>query len=172
MERVFEVEGKNLGVKCSAGTVRSYRNLLGRDLIKDMVDLEKELIETKTLDSASAEIAENVVYLMAKEYDESIPAMNEWLSRFSPYFVFNVVAQVIYMWRENLKTINESKKKLKKTERDWTAALFLLRAAQIGLTMKDLDEVTVGMVLDMYVEMSNDHVKYAELATQEDMNNF
>ncbi len=64
------------------------------------------------------------------------------------------------------------KKKLKKTEREWTAALFLLRAVQLGLTMKDLNEVTVGMVLDMYVEMSNDHVKYAELATQEDMNNF
>ena len=64
------------------------------------------------------------------------------------------------------------KKKLKKTEREWTAALFLLRAVQLGLTMKDLNEVTVGMVLDMYVEMSNDHFKYAELATQEDMNNF
>lgn len=64
------------------------------------------------------------------------------------------------------------KKKLKKTEREWTAALFLLRAVQLGLTMKDLDEITVGMVLDMYVEMSNDHEKYAEIATQEDMNNF
>ena len=43
------------------------------------------------------------------------------------------------------------KKKLKKTEREWTAALFLLRAVQLGLTMKDLNEVTVGMVLDMYL---------------------
>lgn len=172
MERKFEVEGQTIGVKCSAGTVRTYRNLFARDLIQDMVSLEKELVETKTLSAASAEIAENVVYLMAKEYDDTIPAMNEWLSSFSPYFVFNVVAQVIYMWRENLQTINSSKKKLKKTEREWTAALFLLRAVQLGLTMKDLNEVTVGMVLDMYVEMSNDHVKYAELATQEDMNNF
>ena len=64
------------------------------------------------------------------------------------------------------------KKKLKKTEREWTAALFLLRAVQLGLTMKDLDEITVGMVLDMYVEMSNDHEKYAEIATQEDLNTF
>lgn len=64
------------------------------------------------------------------------------------------------------------KKKLKKTEREWTAALFLLRAVQLGFSMKDLDEVTVGMVLDMYIEMSNDHANYAEIATQEDMDNF
>ncbi len=110
MERKFEVEGQTIGAKCSAGTVRTYRNLFARDLIQDMVSLEKELVETKTLSAASAEIAENVVYLMAKEYDDTIPAMNEWLSSFSPYFVFNVVAQVIYMWRENLQTINSSKK--------------------------------------------------------------
>ena len=76
------------------------------------------------------------------------------------------------MWRENLKTINNAKKKLKKTEREWTAALFLLRSVQLGLSMKDLEEVTVGLVLDMFVEMSNDHQKYDEIATQEDMNNF
>ena len=110
MERVFEVENQKLGVKCSAGTVRTYRNLFARDLIQDMVSLEKELVETKTLNAESAETAENVIYLMAKEYDDTIPAMNEWLSGFSPYFVFNVVAQVIYMWRENLQTINTSKK--------------------------------------------------------------
>ena len=110
MERKFEVEGQTIGAKCSAGTVRTYRNLFARDLIQDMVSLEKELVETKTLSAASAEIAENVVYLMAKEYDDTIPTMNEWLSSFSPYFVFNVVAQVIYMWRENLQTINSSKK--------------------------------------------------------------
>ena len=110
MERKFEVEGQTIGAKCSAGTVRTYRNLFARDLIQDMVSLEKELVETKTLNAESAEIAENVIYLMAKEYDDTIPAMNEWLSSFSPYFVFNVVAQVIYMWRENLQTINSSKK--------------------------------------------------------------
>ncbi len=64
------------------------------------------------------------------------------------------------------------KKKLKKTERPWTAALFLLRAIQLGLTMKDLDDITVGMVMDMYIEITNDHEKYDEIATQEDINNF
>lgn len=110
MERIFEVEKQNIGVKCSAATVRTYRNLCARDLIVDMAALEKELVETKTLTPASEEIAENVIYLMAKEYDDTIPSIGEWLSGFSPYFVYTVVAQCIYMWRENLKTINNAKK--------------------------------------------------------------
>jgi len=38
--------------------------------------------------------------------------------------------------------------------------------------MKDLDEVTVGMIYDMFYEMSNDREEYDEIATQEDMDNF
>lgn len=50
--------------------------------------------------------------------------------------------------------------------------MFLLRAVQLGISMKDLDEVTVGMVYDMFYEMSNDHEQYDEIATQEDFDNF
>lgn len=110
MERMFNIENQNVGVKCSAGTVRSYRNLFGRDLISDMALLEKELVETKTLSTSSEEIAENVCYLMAKEYDDTLPQIEEWLSEFSPYFVYTIVAQCIYMWRENLKTLETTKK--------------------------------------------------------------
>lgn len=61
---------------------------------------------------------------------------------------------------------------MRKTDREWSTALFLLRATQLGLTMKDLDSITFGMVLDMYTEMANDHEGYEEIATQEDMDNF
>lgn len=110
MERIVEVEKQNVGIKCSAGTVRTYRNLYGRDLIADMGLLEKELLETKTLSTESIEIAENAVYTMAREYDNTIPEIGEWLSSFSPYFVYNIVAQCIYMWRDNLAVINSAKK--------------------------------------------------------------
>ena len=52
-----------------------------------------------------------------------------------------------------------------------TTALFLLRAAQVGISMRDLDLLTVGMVNDMYVEAYNDREgEYARVATQEDIN--
>lgn len=49
-----------------------------------------------------------------------------------------------------------------------TTALFLLRSAQIGLKMDDLDGLEYGTVLDMMTEATNDGVVYPTLASQED----
>lgn len=53
-----------------------------------------------------------------------------------------------------------------------TTALFLLRCLEIGLSMPDLDLLTVGMIMDMWVEKSNDSVEWPELANQDDMDKF
>lgn len=59
-----------------------------------------------------------------------------------------------------------------RTSRKMTTALFLLRCTEIGLTMRDLDDLDFGMVLDMFTERTNDDVEYPILATQDDMNKF
>ena len=53
-----------------------------------------------------------------------------------------------------------------------TTPLFLLRCVQIGLSIRDLDLLTIGMVNDMYAESGNDDCKYARLASQEDFELF
>ena len=53
-----------------------------------------------------------------------------------------------------------------------TTALFLLRCVQLGLSMQDLELLTIGMTNDMNVETRNNDHKYPVLATQEDMNRF
>lgn len=51
-------------------------------------------------------------------------------------------------------------------------AVFLLRAVQLGISLADLDLLTIGMVNDMYTEAENDDVKYPIKATQKDFDNF
>ena len=63
-------------------------------------------------------------------------------------------------------------KKLRPTDREMTTPLFLLRCVQLGLSIRDLDLLTIGMVNDMYVESRNDEHKYALVATQEDFDKF
>jgi hypothetical protein len=53
-----------------------------------------------------------------------------------------------------------------------TTPLFLLRCVQIGLSVGELDLLTIGTVNDMYAEMENDDYDYAEVATQEQMDRF
>lgn len=51
-----------------------------------------------------------------------------------------------------------------------TVGLFHLRALQAGLSMADLETLSVGMVYDIFAEADNDaDGEYATLATQEDM---
>ena len=56
-----------------------------------------------------------------------------------------------------------------------TTALFLLRCVQLGISIRDLDLLTIGMVNDMYVESRNDQdadKNYSVLATQADFDRF
>lgn len=54
-----------------------------------------------------------------------------------------------------------------------TTPLSLLRCAQLGLSLRDLDLVTIGMVNDMYAESGNDEYKgWKQVATQADFDRF
>ena len=53
-----------------------------------------------------------------------------------------------------------------------TTPLFLLRCVQLGLSIRDLDLLTIGMVNDMIAESRNDDYKYREVATQKDFDLF
>ena len=54
-----------------------------------------------------------------------------------------------------------------------TTPLFLLRCVQLGISIRDLDLLTIGMVNDMYAESGNDEYKgYARIATQRDFDLF
>ena len=48
----------------------------------------------------------------------------------------------------------------------------MLRCAELGLCLDDLDRITMGMVYDMLTEKGNDTVKYPYKATQDDINVF
>lgn len=53
-----------------------------------------------------------------------------------------------------------------------TTPLFLLRCVQLGLSIQDLELLSIGMINDMYAESRNDECKFAQLATQDDFDLF
>lgn len=53
-----------------------------------------------------------------------------------------------------------------------TTPLFLLRCLEVGLSIRDLDDLTIGLVLDIWTEKGNDSVTYRKVATQEDFDKF
>ena len=54
-----------------------------------------------------------------------------------------------------------------------TTHLFLIRCVQLGISIRDLNLLNIGLVNDMYAENSNDDYKgYKEVATHEDFDKF
>lgn len=48
----------------------------------------------------------------------------------------------------------------------------MLRCAELGLSDDALNNMSIGMVFDMYVEKSNDQYKYPYKMTQDDIYSF
>ena len=61
---------------------------------------------------------------------------------------------------------------MRATIREETGSTFMLRCAELGLTMDDLDSMTMGMVYYLLIERANDHEQYIYRATQEDFDRF
>lgn len=63
----------------------------------------------------------------------------------------------------------KAKKREREIDREVNTALFMLRCVQCGVSISDLDRLTIGIVNDMFIEMKNDDYNYPVLATQEDI---
>lgn len=61
-------------------------------------------------------------------------------------------------------------KKPRKSSREITTALFLLRCLEVGLSLAELDLLTIEMVLDIWTEKGNDGEKYESEAVVREAN--
>ena len=59
-----------------------------------------------------------------------------------------------------------------KSNREITTALFLLRCLEVGLSIPDLDLLTIGIVLDIWTEKGNDGVDYGATVRMADQSDF
>ena len=174
--RKIEIDGKQVAFKASAAIPRIYRLKFQRDIYKDLRSLERSVgegnEENSNLDLFSLEMFENIAFVMAKHADPSIPdAPEDWLDGFSTFSIYQVLPELIELWGLNVQTDVQAKK-IRPTEREMTTPLFLLRCVQLGLSMADLELLSIGLINDMYAENSNDDCKYAVVATQEDFDRF
>lgn len=178
LEKTLTISGKEVRFRSSATVPRLYRIKFKRDIFKDLAKLEKSYKDKASEDGSALEIEdleifENVAYIMAFHADHSIPGtIDEWLDQFEMFSIYEVLPEILDLWGTNLMTEVESKKKLSRSSREMTTPLFLLRCTEIGISISDLDLLTIGLVLDMWTEKGNDGATYQKVATQEDFDKF
>lgn len=126
MDKVLTIGGKEVGFRATALTPRLYRHKIGRDIIQDFNRLEKAyrkaaaLPETATeeerrdaqLSAFDLEIFENAAYIMARQYDASIPdSPDEWLDGFEAFSIYEILPSILELWALNEATTAKPKKK-------------------------------------------------------------
>lgn len=47
--------------------------------------------------------------------------------------------------------------------------MFMLRCVQLGVSISDLDLLSIGLINDMFIELKNDEYEYPVMATQADI---
>lgn len=65
-----------------------------------------------------------------------------------------------------------TKKRIAPTTRESTLGIYLLRAAEMGITVTELGDYTLGEITDMIIEKSNDYEEYPEVADSKDIHRF
>lgn len=126
MEKILQIDGKDVRMRASALIPRLYRFRFGRDIIKDMLTLKKAYDKVKELpDDATEEekqdaqlsvldltIFENVAYIMAKHANPDVPdTPDEWLEEFETFSIYEVMPEILELWNLNQKTTSSPKKK-------------------------------------------------------------
>lgn len=100
MERTIEISGKSVPFKATAGTIRVYRALFGRDLLLDFKTLQASMGEEKELTADALTIFENLAFTMAKQADpENVPNdPDTWLDEFDMFSIYEVLPQLVALW--------------------------------------------------------------------------
>lgn len=113
MDRLINIDGRDIKFRATARTPRLYRMLTSRDLIKDINNLSKhyQAIKDKQKEDTPLEglsiedlfIFENAAYVMARHADPEIEekTADEWLDTFEMFSIWEILPQLLELWHLN-----------------------------------------------------------------------
>lgn len=116
----IEIDGQEVEFRASAAVPRMYRVKFGRDVYKDLRQLEKSVGENdedeSSLDLFSLELFEDLAWCMAKHANpKDVPSEpDEWLEQFNTFSIYQILPQLIDLWGLNVQTQVEARKNLEK----------------------------------------------------------
>ena len=112
MEKIISVGGREVGFKATASTLKRYRKKYNRDFLKDFRKLQAEMEESQgDISAESLECFERVAYIMAWQYDNTIPASpDDWLDEFEMFDIYQVLPQIVELWSLSTTELEKPKK--------------------------------------------------------------
>lgn len=116
LTKTINIDGVETTFRASAAVPRMYRIKFGRDIYKDLSQLEKAVGDgdesASNLDMFSLEMFEDLAWVMAKHANpKGVPeSPDEWLEQFNTFSIYQVLPELIDLWGLNVQTQMDSKK--------------------------------------------------------------
>jgi hypothetical protein len=103
MEKTIVIDGKEIRFKSTGATALRYKSQFGQDLFKDlfkMAGLEKVVnknaseLDPKDLEALDFNVFYNLIWILAKTADDSIPEPIAWLDTFDEFPMMEVIPEL------------------------------------------------------------------------------
>lgn len=104
MEKTLTIDGREVRFKSTAATALRYKAQFGRDLFADLLkmskiadvlsDAESEEMSYEELEKIDFELFYNIIWVLAKTADKSIPEPLEWLDTFSEFPINDILPEL------------------------------------------------------------------------------
>lgn len=107
MRKTVKIGDKDVELSASALTPFNYKRLFGRDLIKDIQQLQKDSRKGEM----DPETVAMMTYVMAKEGNKDLPPIEEWLEGFGLFDLYESFNEVVTLWGLNEEQHSTPRKK-------------------------------------------------------------
>ena len=115
MEKTIKIGDIDVTLKATGNTPKRYREMFNKDLLVEYQKLIRNIDSNGDFsDNADLGVIDRLAYTMAKQYDNTIGDLEEWLDQFGVMDIYNSLAQILSVWQTSSETLSESKKKADK----------------------------------------------------------
>lgn len=97
-ETTINIGNKEVKVKTSGYTPILYAELFNGNIFGEMQEILEAAQSTGKIPFEKVTILYRLAYCMAKEADESIPPLKEWLGQFEVYDIPEMATDLIKLW--------------------------------------------------------------------------
>lgn len=96
--KMVKIGDKEVAMKTSAYTPLLYANLFGANIFAEMNDIITSAGATGVVPFDKIIVLYRLAYCMAKQADESLPPMEEWMDQFDVYDIPEIASDLISLW--------------------------------------------------------------------------
>lgn len=116
MKKIIEIEGKKIPFVSNGATLRFYRTEFKRDMLRDLIKLQKYKTDEEFAENFDYSIIENLAYICAKSANRNVPdTIEEWLAQFDDLMsLYSKTKEIISILDSSQISIVQSKKKIVK----------------------------------------------------------